>query len=102
MQAIGYKEAAQALRGEMSREEAVALIQQNSRRYAKRQLTWFGRNPEARWIRWDKEPDLTQALEALRKKNSARTNLAGPSPIFSRLHSSFSLTTAVDPRSGVS
>ena len=66
MQAIGYKEAAQALRGEMTREEAVALIQMNSRRYAKRQLTWFGRNPDARWIRWGKEPDLTQALEALK------------------------------------
>ena len=65
MQAIGYKEAAQALRGEMTREEAVALIQMNSRRYAKRQLTWFGRNPDARWIRWEKKPDLAQALEAL-------------------------------------
>ena len=65
MQAIGYKEAAQALRGEMTRQEAVALIQMNSRRYAKRQLTWFGRNPDARWIRWEKEPDLSQALEAL-------------------------------------
>ena len=65
MQAIGYKEAAQALRGEMTRQEAVALIQMNSRRYAKRQLTWFGRNPHARWIRWEKEPDLAQALESL-------------------------------------
>ena len=65
MQAIGYKEAAQALRGEMTRQEAVALIQMSSRRYAKRQLTWFGRNPDARWIRWKKEPDLAQALEAL-------------------------------------
>ena len=65
MQAIGYKEAAQALRGEMTRQEAVALTQMNSRRYAKRQLTWFGRNPDARWIRWEKEPDLSQALEAL-------------------------------------
>ena len=65
MQAIGYKEAAQALRGELSREEAAALIQMNSRRYAKRQLTWFGRNPKARWILWDKEPDMAQALEAL-------------------------------------
>ena len=65
MQAIGYKEAAQALRGELTREEAAALIQMNSRRYAKRQLTWFGRNPDARWIRWKKEPDLAQALEAL-------------------------------------
>ena len=65
MQAIGYKEAAQALRGEMTRQEAVALIQMNSRRYAKRQLTWFGRNPDTRWIRWGREPDLAQALEAL-------------------------------------
>ena len=64
MQAIGYKEAALALRGEISRQEAVALIQQNSRRYAKRQLTWFGRDPEAQWIRWDREPDLDEALEA--------------------------------------
>ena len=67
MQAIGYKEAVLALEGEISREEAVALIQQNSRRYAKRQLTWFGRNPRARWILWEKEPDIPQALEALEK-----------------------------------
>ena len=62
MQAIGYKEAAQALRGEISRSEAIALIQQNSRRYAKRQLTWFGRDPDAHWIRWGKEPDFDAAL----------------------------------------
>ena len=67
MQAIGYKEAVLALQGELSRQEAIALIQQNSRRYAKRQLTWFGRNPSAHWIRWGKEPDLPQALEALEK-----------------------------------
>ena len=63
MQAIGYKEAALALRGELSRQEALELIQLNSRRYAKRQLTWFGRNPRARWIAWDREPDLSIAEE---------------------------------------
>ena len=62
MQAIGYKEAVLALRGEMRREEALALIQQNSRRYAKRQLTWFGREESAHWIRWEKEPDFDAAL----------------------------------------
>ena len=66
MQAIGYKEAAQALRGELSRQEAVALIQMNSRRYAKRQLTWFGRDPETQWIVWEREPDLAKALEIIR------------------------------------
>ena len=62
MQAIGYKEAALALRGELSREEAVALIQQGSRRYAKRQLTWFGRNEAAHWLRWGPEPDFDAAM----------------------------------------
>ena len=62
MQAIGYKEAVLALRGELSREEAAALIKQSSRRYAKRQLTWFGRNPAAHWIRWEHAPDFGAAL----------------------------------------
>ena len=63
MQAIGYKEAAQALRGEISRGQALDLIKQNSRRYAKRQLTWFKRNGSARWFLWDQEPDIAGALE---------------------------------------
>ena len=67
MQAIGYKEAVLALRGELSREEAVALIQQGSRRYAKRQLTWFGRNEAAHWLRWGREPDFDAAMEELRR-----------------------------------
>ncbi len=65
MQAIGYKEAALALQGEISRQEAIERIQLNSRRYAKRQLTWFGRNPEARWIRWKKEPDPAAVTDEL-------------------------------------
>ena len=47
MQAIGYRQAAMALRGTCSREEAVALIKQATRRYAKRQLTWFRRREDA-------------------------------------------------------
>ena len=66
MQAIGYKEAARALRGEISRAEAIALIQQASRRYAKRQLTWFRRAPDALWIEWTGEPDFSAAAEKIR------------------------------------
>lgn len=62
MQAIGYKEAVLALRGELSRSEAVALIQQASRRYAKRQLTWFGRWENTLPILWEEEPDFLAAL----------------------------------------
>ena len=66
MQAIGYKEAALALRGAISREEALALIKQASRRYAKRQLTWFRRAPDALWIEWPGEPDFAWAMERIR------------------------------------
>ncbi len=43
MQGIGYKEAVQYIEGEITKEESIALIQKNSRNYAKRQLTWFKR-----------------------------------------------------------
>ena len=64
MQAIGYKEAALALRGEIGCGEAADLIRLNSRRYAKRQLTWFGRDAGAHRIVWEKEPDFDAALAA--------------------------------------
>ena len=63
MQAIGYKEAVAALRGESSEEEARAMIQQESRRYAKRQLTWFRRDKEIEWHRFGAKPDLDEALQ---------------------------------------
>ncbi len=50
MQAIGYKEFTDALAGRSSVEAAVAQVQQASRRYAKRQLTWLRRNADMHWI----------------------------------------------------
>ena len=50
MQAIGYKELTAYLRGEGTLPDAVAAIQQASRRYAKRQRTWFRRNEAIHWI----------------------------------------------------
>ena len=57
MQAIGYKEAAAALRGEMSGEEAAERIKRASRRYAKRQLTWFSKHTEALRLERENVPD---------------------------------------------
>ena len=57
MQAIGYKEVVRALEGKLTDAEAIDLIKQESRRYAKRQLTWLRRNPDLRWISWETEPD---------------------------------------------
>ena len=50
LQAIGYKEFVAALRGECTVEEAADLVRQSSRRYAKRQLTWFRRNKAIHWL----------------------------------------------------
>ncbi|OQB14010.1 MAG: tRNA dimethylallyltransferase [Firmicutes bacterium ADurb.Bin193] len=51
MQAIGYKETAEYLRGEASFSDAVEKIKRNTRRYAKRQLVWFRRNSGINWVR---------------------------------------------------
>jgi len=64
LQAIGYKEPILALRGEITRQEAIDRIKQESRRYAKRQLTWFRRNKEIHWLTVPKDPDFTEILSA--------------------------------------
>lgn len=61
MQAIGYKEPAAFFRGEVTREEAIELIKRESRRYAKRQLTWLRRDDSALRIRWGVSPDFNEA-----------------------------------------
>ena len=48
--AIGYKELIPYFNGEISKEEAISRIKQESRRYAKRQLTWFKRNKNINWL----------------------------------------------------
>ena len=50
LQTVGYKEIFQYIDGEISLEQAVTLIQRNTRHYAKRQLSYWGRDPEIRWI----------------------------------------------------
>ena len=50
MQAIGYKEFVSALEGHGTVEAAADSVRQSSRRYAKRQLTWFRRNPAIHWL----------------------------------------------------
>jgi tRNA dimethylallyltransferase len=58
LQAIGYKEMARYLRGEITKEEAVRLVKRNSRRYAKRQCTWFRKEADIAWI------DITGMIHA--------------------------------------
>ena len=63
MQAIGYKEAVRALSGELTEDEAAALIRQESRRNAKRQLSWIRRLDKAQHIVWEKTPDFDRACQ---------------------------------------
>lgn len=71
MQAIGYKEFLPVLRGERGLCDAAAEVCQSSRRYAKRQLTWFRRNPDMHWIAREEDgaPDeiIRQARQILQE-----------------------------------
>ncbi len=63
LQAIGYKELLCARRGECTRQAAIERIQQLSRNYAKRQLTWLRKNPDLHWIMLPETPDFSWVLE---------------------------------------
>lgn len=67
LQAIGYKEPMAALRGECSMGEALARVKQESRRYAKRQRTWFRRNKEIHWILQKEPVDFAQVWREARE-----------------------------------
>ena len=60
MQAIGYKEMAGAVRGDFSMDYAIDKIKMESRRYAKRQLTWLRRDAGVEWITWDERPAIDE------------------------------------------
>jgi tRNA dimethylallyltransferase len=50
MQGLGYKQFMAHFLGKFSRDEAVALLKRDTKRFAKRQFTWFRREPEAQWV----------------------------------------------------
>jgi tRNA dimethylallyltransferase len=50
LSSLGYKQAVQYLRGELTREQALQAAQQAHRNYAKRQMTWFRREPQVTWL----------------------------------------------------
>lgn len=70
MKGIGYKELIDSMNGLYGREEAAELIKRNSRRYAKRQMTWFRRYPDIRWFTLserDTDDHLEDILNYLRE-----------------------------------
>jgi tRNA dimethylallyltransferase len=65
MQAIGYKEVLNFLRGEYTLEETVEILKRDTRRYAKRQLTWFRGIREINWIDMDESTDISAAAKKI-------------------------------------
>lgn len=66
MKGIGYKEVMDCINGLMSYEETVELIKQSSRRYAKRQLTWFRRDTRIHWV--SAENAVDEAVKYIRDR----------------------------------
>lgn len=68
---LGYVEIGAALRGELGRDEAIALMAQHTRNYAKRQLTWFRGDRRVRWLLRDAArgtPELVAEADALMRQ----------------------------------
>jgi tRNA dimethylallyltransferase len=72
---IGYRELREVLRGEKNIEEARAAIQQTTRRYAKRQITWFRKEPGVHWLSgFGDEPQVQEdVLKRLRQEGLAES-----------------------------
>jgi tRNA dimethylallyltransferase len=65
MKGIGYKELLMYLEGSISFKEAVDMIKQGSRNYAKRQLTWFRKDERVQWIdkdRFNSEDEIVEYI----------------------------------------
>ena len=73
--AIGYKELIPYLENQDSLENCIAMIQQETRRYAKRQLTWFRRNAQIQWLILSKNDELQEISEKAEKMIAKIENL---------------------------
>jgi tRNA dimethylallyltransferase len=64
LQTVGYTEIFEYLDGKYDKEEAIRLLKRNSRRYAKRQLTWFKKDKEFKWFHPENEEELIDYLSS--------------------------------------
>lgn len=64
LQTVGYTEIFECMEGNYDKEEAIRLLKRNSRRYAKRQLTWFRKDPEFVWFTPETYSDIMPMINA--------------------------------------
>ena len=65
---VGYKEVISYLNGEITLDRAIELIKRNTRRYAKRQLTWFNADKRITWFKIDTKNDLRKIAETIQNQ----------------------------------
>jgi tRNA dimethylallyltransferase len=63
LNSVGYREFIDFFDGKVSREKAIELIKRNSRRYAKRQITWWGKDKDIKWFHPEQVQDIVQFIE---------------------------------------
>ena len=63
LKTVGYKELFDHFEGKTSLNEAIELIKQNSRRYAKRQISWFSKDTEIKWFHPDQKKEILEYVE---------------------------------------
>jgi tRNA dimethylallyltransferase len=64
LKSVGYREFFDVVDGKITREKAIELIKRNSRRYAKRQITWWARDEEIKWFHPDQLQEITGYIKA--------------------------------------
>jgi tRNA dimethylallyltransferase len=77
LSSLGYRQAVQFLRGELTREQALQAAQQAHRNFGKRQMTWFRREPDVRWLRGFGDDKEIQAQAASEIGRSLATDFHG-------------------------
>ena len=75
MQGLGYKHFMSCLQGAITREDAVALLKRDTRRFAKRQFTWFRREPDAIWVDITGLSQPGEIVERIKKNIEISNNL---------------------------
>lgn len=68
LQTVGYRELFQYFEGNLSKEEAISEIKKNTRRFAKRQNTWFKKNDAIQW--YDYETEVSEIIDYIKEKNA--------------------------------
>jgi tRNA dimethylallyltransferase len=77
LSSLGYKQTMQFLGGELTREQALQAAQQAHRNYAKRQMTWFRREPEVHWLRGFGDEARIQREALARTEKALATDFRG-------------------------